>query len=66
MGTNCASLLADLFLYSSESEFLDSLARSGHRRFARSFNLCYRSLDDMIAFINKKFINYVDVKERTC
>ena len=26
MGTNCASLLADLFLYSYENEFLDLLA----------------------------------------
>ena len=42
MGTNCALLLADLFLYSYESEFLDSLIKSGHRRLARSFNLCYK------------------------
>ena len=42
METNCAPLLADLFLYLYESEFLDSLVRSGHRRLARSFNLCYR------------------------
>ena len=31
MGTNCAPLLADLFFYSYESEFLDSMVRSGHR-----------------------------------
>ena len=42
MGTNCAPLLADLFLYSYENEFLDNVIRSGHRRLARSFNLCYR------------------------
>ena len=42
LGTNCAPLLADLFLYSYESEFLDSMMRSGHRKLARSFNLCYR------------------------
>ena len=42
MGTNCAPLLADLFLYSYENEFLDNMIRSGHRRLARSFNLCYR------------------------
>ena len=40
MGTNCAPLLADLFLYSYENEFLDNMIRSGHRRLARSFNLC--------------------------
>ena len=46
MGANCASLLADLFLYSYENEFLDNMIRSGHRRLARSFNLCYRYTDD--------------------
>ena len=50
---NCAPLLADLFLYSYESEFLDSLVRSGHRRLARPFNLCYRNIDDLIVFNNK-------------
>ena len=46
MGTNCAPLLADLFLYSYENEFLDNMIGSGHRRLARSFNLCYRYIDD--------------------
>ena len=55
MGTHCA----DLFLHSYESEFLDSLVKSGHRRLARSFNLCYRYIDDLIVFNNKKFIDYV-------
>ena len=41
MGTNCAPLPADLFLYSYESEFLDNMVRGGHK-LARSFNLCYR------------------------
>ena len=56
MGTNCAPLLADLFLYSYENEFLDNMIRSGHRRLARSFNLCYRYIDDLIVFNNKKFL----------
>ena len=58
MGTNCAPLLADLFLYSYESEFLDSMVKSGHRRLAMSFNLCYRYIDDLIVFNNKKFKDY--------
>ena len=41
MATNCAPLLADLFLYSYK-EFLDNMIRSAHRRLARSFNLCDR------------------------
>ena len=56
---NCAPLLADLFLYSFENEFLDNMIRSGHRRLARSFNLCYRYIDDLIVFNNKKFLDYL-------
>ena len=59
VGTNCAPLLAYLFLYSYESEFLDNMIRSGHRRLVRSFNLCYRYTDDLIVFDNKKFGDYV-------
>ena len=59
MGTNCAPLLVDLFLYSYENEFLDSMIRSGHRRLASSFNLCYRYIDDLIVFNNKKFLDYL-------
>ena len=59
MGTNCVPLLADLFLYSYESEFLDNIIRGGHRKLARSFNLCYRYIDDLIVFNNKKFGDYV-------
>ena len=59
VGTNCAPLLADLFLYSYESELLDNMIRGGHRKLARSFNLCYRYIDDLIVFNNKKFGDYV-------
>ena len=52
-------LLADLFLYSYESEFLNNMIRSSHRKLARSFNLCYRYTDDLIVFNNKKFGDYV-------
>ena len=59
MGTNCTPLLADLFLYSYENECLDNMSRSGHRRLARSFNLCYRYTDNLIVFNNKKFLDYL-------
>ena len=38
--------LADLYLYSYESQFLDNMIRSGHRKLTRSFSLCYRYIDD--------------------
>ena len=53
MGTNCAPLLADLFLYSYESEFLDKLVKEGKRKLARKFNLSYRYINDLISFNNK-------------
>ena len=57
MGTNCAPLFAELFLYSYGNEFLDNVIRSGHRRLVRSFNLCYRYIYDLIVFNNKKFLD---------
>ena len=60
MGKNCVPPpLADLFLYSYESEFLDNMIRSDHRKLARSFNLCYRCIDDLIVLNNNKFGNYI-------
>ena len=59
MDTNCAPLLADLFLNSYGSVFLDNMIRSGHRKLARSFHPCFRHIDDLIVFNNKKFLEYV-------
>ena len=35
------------------------MIRSGHRKLARSFNLCFRYIDDLFVFNNKKFWEYV-------
>ena len=35
------------------------MTKSGHRRLARSFNLCYRYIDDLIVFNNKKLLDYL-------
>ena len=59
MGTNCAPLLADLFLYSYENEFLDKLIKEGKRKLARKFNLSYRYIDDLIFFNNKRFKEFI-------
>ena len=58
-GNKLCPLLGDLFLYSYESEFLDNMIRGGYRKLARSFNPCYRYIDDLIVFNNEKFGNYV-------
>ena len=59
MGTNCAPLLTDLFLYSYENEFLDKLIKEGKRKLARKFNLSYRYIDDLISFKNKRFKEFI-------
>ena len=59
METNCAPLLADLFLYSYEREFLDKLIKEGKRKLAGKFNLSYRYIDDLISFNNKRFKEFI-------
>ena len=59
MGTNRAPLLADLFLYSYENEFLNKLIKEGKRKLARKFNLSYRYIDDLISFNNKRFKEFI-------
>ena len=66
MGTNCAPLLADLFLYSYENDFLDKLIKEGKRKLARKFNLSYHYMDDLTSFNNnrlKEFISDIYPKE---
>ena len=59
MRTNCAPLLADLFLYSYESDFLDKLVNEGKRKLARKFNLSYRYIDDLISFNDERFKEFI-------
>ena len=58
MRTNCTPLLADLFLYSYENEFLDKLINEG-KKLARKFNLSLRYTDDLIFFNNKRFKAFI-------
>ena len=59
MGTNCAQLFADLFLYSYENDVSDKLIKEGKRKLARKFNLSYRYIDDLISFNNKRFKEFI-------
>ena len=47
MGTNCAPLLADLFLYSYEADFIQGLLKKNEKKLARSFNFTFRYTDDV-------------------
>jgi hypothetical protein len=59
MGTNCAPLLADLFLYSYESEFLQKLVKDKKIHEARAFNFTYRYLDDVLSINNSRFAEFL-------
>ena len=59
MGTNCAPLLADIFLYSYEAEFIQSLLSAGRKRLASQFNFTYRYIDGVVSINNPDFENYL-------
>ena len=58
MGTNCAPLLANLFLYPYEVEFLRSMKKS-NKKFAEAFNLSSCSIDDLISINNPRFKQFL-------
>ena len=60
MGTNCAPLLADLFLYSYEAEFIQKLLREKKKSLAVAFNSTFRYIDDVLSINNNDFHSYVD------
>jgi hypothetical protein len=59
MGTNCALLLADLFLYSYDSEFLQKLVKVKTIREARAFNFTYRYIEDVLSINNSRFAEFL-------
>ena len=59
MGTNCALLLADIFLYSYEAEFIQSLLSHGKKQLASQFNFTYRYINDILSINNPDFHDYL-------
>ena len=59
MGTNCAPLLADIFLYSYEADFIQSLLSTWKKKLASQFNFTYRYIDDVLSINNPDFENYL-------
>ena len=59
MFPNCAPLLADIFLYSYEADFIQSLLSTGKKHLASRFNLTYRYIDDVLSINNPEFENYL-------
>jgi hypothetical protein len=60
MGTNCAPLLCDLFLYSYEADFIQGLLRKNEKKLARSFNFTFRYIDDVLSLNYSRFGDFVD------
>jgi hypothetical protein len=68
MGTNCAPLLADLFLFSCQSEFLQKLVKDKKIYEGIAFNFTYRYIDDVLSINNFRFeicrISSIDISSR--
>ena len=59
MGTNCAPLLAGIFLYSYEAEFIQSLLSTCKKHLASRSNFTYRYIEDILSINTPKFENYL-------
>ena len=60
MGTICAPLHADLFLYSYEAEFVQCLLQAGKKHLVQQSNFTYRYLNDVLFLKNTKFAEYLE------
>ena len=60
MGTNCAPLLADLFLYSYEADFIQGFLKKTEKKLVRSFNFTFRYIDDVLSLNNSRIGDFVD------
>ena len=59
MGTNCASLIADLFLYCYERDFISNLQKSKRFDLIDKFNDVSRYIDDMFIIDNPDFAEHI-------
>ena len=59
MGTNCAPLLADLFLHAYEADFLQGLLKNEYRKLAQTLNSNFRYIDDVLSLNNSRFADYL-------
>ena len=60
MGTNCASLVADLFLFCYERDFIKSLTKEKRYDLIDAFNSTSRYLDDLLNIDNIHFEHMVN------
>ena len=60
MGTNCALLVADLFLFCYERDFMLSLSEDNQSDFIEAFNSTSRYLDELLNIDNDFFDSMVN------
>ena len=60
MGTNCVPLVADLFLFCYERDFMKSLTRENQADIIKAFNFTSRYLDNLLNIDNIYFEHMVD------
>ena len=60
MGTNCAPLVADLFLFCYEIDFMKNLSSDNQADVIKAFNLTSRYLDDLLNIDNPYFEGMVN------
>ena len=60
MGTNCAPLVAGLFLFCYERDFMLSLSEDNQSRVIEAFNSTSRYLDDLLNIDNNFFDSMVN------
>ena len=60
MGTNCAPLIADLFLFCYERDFMLYLSKTKQIDLIQNFNRTSRYIDDILNLDNPYFANYIN------
>jgi hypothetical protein len=61
MGTNSATFLVDLFLYSYEAYFIQGLLKNNEKKVALSVNFTFCYIDDVLSLNNSKLGDFVDL-----
>ena len=54
------TVLADLFLYSYEADFIHGILKKSEKKLARSINLTFRYIDDALSLNNSRFGDFVE------
>ena len=74
MGTNCAPLVADLFLFCYERDFMLSLSEDNQSGVIEAFNSTSRYLDDLLnidnyffdSMVNRIYPSELQLSKATC